>query len=148
MLNGEGIFNKKISLFEVEGMPLLTLNKVSHFTKPSYEVLDNKKNVLGIVKSKGMRSGSMYMIDNNKNTILMGDGPYKDKKFRIGDKNRNLFASFMFVTAKGWKSWFFGDDRCNLHIHDLSFDRLTLLGFFIAMYSQRYDVSPKADRGV
>ena len=148
-LIGEGTFRKQISLIDANYKVFLTIKKSALDPKYDYTLFDANKNVLGFVKRKYNKYSDEYdgsMVDKNKNTILIGQGPFKEGEYGIGDKNKKIVATFSFEEVQGWKNKLLGTDLGKLEILNFDFNRLLLLGFFISMFSSFYDITSKGER--
>lgn len=102
----------------------------SKFMSSDMIMEDSEKKIIGKIKNQ---KGILILQDKTKEPLLIGT--WFTRKFpycEITDKNQNLIASFsMTLTSNRKRRWFSQwYDKYTLHIHDLSFSRLILLGFF------------------
>jgi len=137
MLEGGGVFKKQVSVKDFDGKLILTLKK--KFTiLPEYTIFDPDEKILWTAKEPRVKDREMELTDKNGNLILRCE-KRKEDKISIVNQNGKLVANFSFSYDEGKLGFFVKTRYGNFQIHDLSFDRLTLLGFLIAVFSQFFD---------
>jgi len=96
---------------------------------------DSEKKIIGVIKHQEIETFALR--DKNKDILLIGTAiPSKSPHCEITDKNQNLIASFSMMATGNKRQRWFGDwyDQYILHIHDMSFSRIILLGFFTCVH--------------
>lgn len=99
---------------------------------------DSEKKIIGVIKNE---KGILILKDKNKDTILIGKiFAGKSPHCAIINKNQDLIAIFsMTPTGAKISSWFDSwYHQYVLHIHNMSFSRIILLGFFTYIH---YDLT-------
>ena len=104
---------------------------------------DSEKKIIGVMQ-KGIES--LVLKDKNKDIFLIGTAiSGKSLHCEIIDKNQNLIASFSMMATGNKRQRWLGSwyDQYILHIHDMSFSRIILLGFFTRVHHEFIKLNDK-----
>ena len=126
---------KRTSFYLLEpNRSIVIKSRPSYLLGGDYMLEDSDGKIIGLIKGKGLFGYSFDLKNKKGDIILKGQERKKkeEKYYEITGKNQNLVASFSMTETGGKKQRWFHHwwDQYVLHIHDRSFDRRTLLGFF------------------
>ena len=121
------------SLIGKGGKIVVKLRRKSLFKHDMF-MEDSNKKIIGIVEHE---KEVVFLKNKNQDIVLTGAlNEEKCQLYEISDTNDNLIASFSMLdtgslTQRWFKDW---NTKYILHVHDLSFDRTVLLGFFSCIH--------------
>ncbi len=133
-ITGVSFSGKQTRLFDNHYSLLVESERKTGPVGSIYFIRDSTKNLLGTVRTKMVTGNQSFMMENNSGVIiLIGDGPQVGP-FDIRDETGKIIATVL-TNAKNSDELIRVGQNIVLQIIDLSFDRISLLGFFISMYS-------------
>lgn len=134
----------EITIEEIDGAPVLTINRKIASVRPSYDIKDNAGNLLGRTKRKllAIIRPKIWVENAMGDESLVGQGSFAGWDFEIKDLHGRKIAEVS--KADRWRDVFLGgvfdySDTYALHIIDRSYDKRILLGFVIAIDNSVHD---------
>lgn len=143
-----------ITVMESDGRPVLTIHRKFASLRTSYDIKDDRGNLLGRTRKKILTflHPKMWMEDAQGNKILEAEGSFAGWNFSIKDMIGQTIAEVH--KADWWRDVFIGgpfdfSDTYVLHISDRNYDRRLLLGFVLAIDNSVHDkggITPSVGR--
>ena len=125
--------NDKFTLVDSDKSVLLKTKKKRFGWKNKFQVTDASGNLIGTF------SGDLIMEDKNGNKILTGKIPNeKDAPCKIYNNEGESLADLTTMSSTRFR-WLRQPESWNLHILELSFDRILLLAFCLVAYGENYN---------
>jgi len=123
----------KFTLVDSDKSTLLKTKKKRFGWKNKFQVTDASENLIGTF------SEDLIMEDKNGSKILTGNIPNeKDVPCKIYNNEGKSLAELTTKSSTSFRS-LRPPETWNLHILDLSYDRILLLGFFLVAYGENYN---------
>jgi len=122
------ISNVQFGLSNAQGITILRSTEKEKLTSFEYSLNDREGNLIGIVKKKGLLKVN-YSIEKEGSIILKGE---KSGGHITIKAESNKKIGIIEFGREAEKKYF------NLKIEDSAFGRLTLLGFYLSMYHNRF----------
>lgn len=138
----KGDLHKHILLLDSNNSIILESDKNPWTISDTYEVKDSEGKIIGIVKKKMTWRSKLEMRMENPNDeiILISKGPFDYQFYEIkSNDGGKIIGKFGWKRRKGFFNILLSNDILSstiLQITDTSYDRKTLLGFFICLYNQ------------
>ena len=133
-ITGLILSGKQIRIFDNHYSLLVESEKKTGSAGSIYFIRDSTQNLLGTVNTKMFTGNQSFLMRNNSSIlILIGEGPQVGP-FDIRDESGKIISKVL-TNAKNSDELIRVGQNIVLQIIDLSFDRISLLGFFISMYS-------------
>jgi len=129
-----GWLQKKFCLCDIKDSTLLHVRKYEEFTGESYDVMDYDDTLIGIVKEKFFSSRHIMTMKNSKGDEILrfnegGISEFTESDYKINSINGRNIAEFRVKMKGQLRRYYY--NTCLLQIHDLNFDRKSILGMFI-----------------
>ncbi len=133
-ITGLSLSGKQTRIFDNHDSLLVESEKKTGSAGSIYFIRDSTQNLLGTVSTKMFTGNRSFLMRNNSGIlILIGEGPQVGP-FDIRNESGKIIAKVL-TNAKNSDELIRVGQNIVLQIIDLSFDRISLLGFFISMYS-------------
>jgi len=131
----------KFTLVDSDKSVLLKTKKKRFGWKNKFQVTDASGNLIGTF------SGDLIMEDKNGNKILTGNIPNeKDVPCKIYNNEGEPLADLTTKSSTRFR-WLRQPEEWNLHILELSYDRILLLAFCLVAYGQNYNAHQESGGG-
>jgi len=129
-----GWLQKKFCLCDIKDSTLLHVRKYEGFTGESYDVMDYDDSLIGTVKEKFFTSRHILTMKNWKGDEILrfnegGISEFTESDYKISSINGKNIAEFRVKMKGQLRRYYY--NTCLLQIHDLNFDRKSILGMFI-----------------
>ena len=140
----KGFTIKHLLLLDSTGSQICKLDEKIWRYRTTYEIKDSEGKIFGTVKKKTYKFSSGRIMEKpNGDIILSNRKSYDEKCTEVEGANGKTIAKFCFDDEKkGFVEKYISGtipNRLFIKISDSSFDRKTLLGFFVCLYAEMAD---------